>query len=58
MDAQLERFFSKYVDPQYDLWKGGTAKGSVSRVKLFRELYGPGWQPITKMKRPFKEDKK
>jgi hypothetical protein len=54
----LEKFFSKYVDPQYDLWNGGTAKGSVSRIKLFRELYGPGWQPITKMKPRFKEDKK
>jgi arylsulfatase A-like enzyme len=58
LDAQLEKFFSKYVDPQYDLWNGGTAKGSVSRIKLFRELYGPGWQPITKMKPRFKEDKK
>jgi hypothetical protein len=26
--AQLEAFFSRYVDPQYDIWKGGKSKAA------------------------------
>lgn len=26
LDQKLEAFFTKYADPQYDLWKGGRSK--------------------------------
>lgn len=45
----LTDFFERYSDPQYDLWKGGTAKGSVVRPEMFKRLYGDKWEPQTKI---------
>ena len=41
--AELDRFFTTYTDPRYDLWNGGRCQGLVSRYLLFKERYGPEW---------------
>ncbi len=56
LDAELVAFFGRYRDPAYDLWQGGTAKGSVVRPGVFRQLYGPGWSPRTDLLPPFREE--
>lgn len=55
LDAQLVAFFNQYSDATYDLWRGGTAKGSVVRPGMFRALYGAGWRPRTELLEAFSE---
>ncbi len=55
LDARLDAFFSQYSDKTYDMWRGGTAKGSVVRPSMFRALYGSEWTPRTDMLEPFAE---
>ena len=55
LDQRLTRFFERYSDPTYDLWRGGTAKGSVIRPQMFRALYGQDWTPQTQQLPPFTE---
>lgn len=52
---KLTGFFARYSDPKYDLWQGGTAKGSVIRPKVFKNLYGDDWNTSTQMLPPFRE---
>lgn len=57
--AELERkltyFFARYSDKQYDLWRGGTAKGSVVRPEMFRRIYGADWRTEAELKPAFTE---
>jgi arylsulfatase A-like enzyme len=55
LDKRLTEFFGRYADPEYDLWHGGIAKGSVVRPHMFRELYGPDWAPRTDLLEAFVE---
>ena len=55
LDAKLDSFFNRYADPQYDLWRGGVAKGSVIRPKMFQVLYGADWEPAAKVLPAFSE---
>ena len=55
LDRKLTRFFNRYSDKQYDLWRGGTAKGSVVRPEMFRRIYGEGWTTKAELKPPFTE---
>lgn len=55
LDERLTNFFSRYSVKQYDLWRGGVAKGSVIRPGMFQNLYGPDWQPRTELVEPFVE---
>ena len=55
LDQELEVFFHEYSDEQYDLWRGGVAKGSVIRPEIFRRLYGEGWKTKTEIKPAFRE---
>ncbi|MDX1405649.1 MAG: sulfatase-like hydrolase/transferase [Woeseiaceae bacterium] len=58
-DARLTEYFERHADPQYDLWRGGTAKG-----RLLEEHYGrddifsgrfADWQPpVVKKAIPFR----
>ena len=57
LDARLVAFFDRYVDPKYDLWNGGTAKGSVDRPEQYRRLYGEQWDTVTTYEPPFEESK-
>lgn len=51
LDAELTAFFERYADPQWDVWRGGTAKATLvygNRNRRFAEHF-PGWkQPITR----------
>lgn len=55
LDRRLDAFFNRYTDPQYDLWRGGFAKGSVDRPEVYRALYGPDWRPTTPVLPAFEE---
>ena len=47
LDKRLCDFFNKHVEPEYDLWKGGTVKSNTSRPWLWEDAWGPEWHPIT-----------
>ena len=49
LDEKLDEFFARYSARKYDLWNGGTAKGSVVRPHMFRKLYGEEWRTISEM---------
>ena len=55
LDRRLMIFFARYADPQYDLWQGGFAKGSVDRPEVYRALYGEDWRPKTPLLPAFTE---
>ena len=55
LDKRLETFFTSYASRDYDLWKGGVAKGSVDRPEVFRQLYGEDWAPEAEIKPAFRE---
>ena len=55
LDERLTVFFERYSTPKYDLWAGGTAKGSVSRPGRFQDLYGEDWQTVSESLPPFEE---
>lgn len=55
LGGQLTKFFERYSDPKYDLWKGGIAKGSVVRPGMFKKLYGEQWSTRTDMLPVFAE---
>ena len=55
LSEKLSSFFEKYASSQYDLWKGGVAKGSVIRPDMFRALYGDDWAPTSEVLPPFQE---
>ena len=49
LDDRLTAFFETYAVPEYDLWKGGTAKGRLleehyGRDHIFRDRF-PSWRP-------------
>lgn len=49
LDRRLEAFFATYADPQYDLWRGGTAKALLlekhyGKDSIFRDRF-PNWKP-------------
>lgn len=47
LDQQLTAFFDRYADPQWDVWRGGTAKATLiygNRNRRFAE-YFPDWTP-------------
>jgi hypothetical protein len=56
LDGQLSEFFDTYSSAEYDLWRGGTVKGSTERAHAFKSLYGDGWEPESKIKAPFREE--
>jgi len=43
---------------EYDLWNGGTAKGTVQRPGIFQDLYGDDWTTISPELPKFTEDLK
>lgn len=45
LSGQLDAYFTKYCNPKWDLWRGGTVKSNSTRPFLWRELWGDGWEP-------------
>ncbi|MEZ5143690.1 MAG: sulfatase-like hydrolase/transferase [Acidimicrobiales bacterium] len=53
LTARIDEFWSRYADPRYDLWHGGTGQAMVSRYLTFAERHGPGWDVTTEVGPPF-----
>lgn len=56
LDRQVVAWFSRYAAEEYDVWRGGTAKGSVQRPHVYRELYGDEWRLQADMADPFVDE--
>jgi len=46
LSGKVETCFSKYADPKFDLWRGGTVKSNTSRPWLWKDAWGENWAPI------------
>ena len=56
MNQRLENFFNTYANPQYDIWKGGTAKATLmygGRNQLFESRFKDWRAPFVKKAKPF-----
>ena len=45
LSGRIEAYFSRYSDPRWDLWNGGSVKSNSTRPFLWQEVWGPDWQP-------------
>lgn len=45
LSSRVEEFFTKYANPRWDLWKGGTVKSNSTRPFLWEEVWGEDWTP-------------
>jgi arylsulfatase A-like enzyme len=43
LSKRLDEFFTRYSNPTWNLWTGGTAKGNSTRPFLWREVWGEDW---------------
>jgi arylsulfatase A-like enzyme len=55
LDKRLTEFYGVYRDPKYDLWKGGTAKGTISHPQKFKKRFGDEWELKTEILPAFTE---
>jgi arylsulfatase A-like enzyme len=56
LGARLTAFFDRYADPQWDVWRGGTAKATLvygNRNKRFAEHFSGWTPPVTRKAVPF-----
>jgi arylsulfatase A-like enzyme len=56
LDWRLTRFFDIYSNAEYDLWRGGTVKGSTESTAVYKSLYGDEWKPETEIRSAFTEN--
>ncbi len=54
LDKRLTKFFDEHVDPEWDLWTGGTVKAAMPRSPFYRAKWGPDWDISSEVKPPFK----
>ena len=45
LSTRLDEFFTDYVNPRWDLWKGGVVKSNSTRPFLWKEVWGDDWAP-------------
>jgi arylsulfatase A-like enzyme len=55
LDRRLTQFFDTYSNAEYDLWRGGTVKGSTESTQVYKSLYGEQWKPESEVRPAFKE---
>jgi arylsulfatase A-like enzyme len=55
LDRRLTQFFDTYSSAEYDLWRGGSVKGSTESTQVFKSLYGEQWKPESEVKPAFRE---
>lgn len=55
LDRRLIQFFDTYSNADYDLWRGGTVKGTTESTEVYKSLYGEQWQPESEIKPAFRE---
>nr|WP_325248365.1 sulfatase-like hydrolase/transferase [Amylibacter sp.] len=46
LDKMLVEFFNTHTRPAADLWQGGTTLQHSERNELWRDAWGPDWQPV------------
>jgi len=56
LDRRLTQFFATYSAAQYDLWRGGTVKGSTESTQVYKSLYGDQWEPESEIKPTFRKN--
>jgi arylsulfatase A-like enzyme len=56
LDRRLTQFFDTYSNAEYDLWRGGTVKGTTESTQVYKSLYGDQWQPESEVKPAFREN--
>ena len=56
LDKRLTQFFDANSDAQYDLWQGGTVKGTTESTEVYKSLYGEQWEPESEIKSAFREN--
>jgi arylsulfatase A-like enzyme len=55
LDRRLTQFFDTWSNAEYDLWRGGTVKGSTESTQVYKSLYGEQWKPESEVRPAFKE---
>ena len=55
LDSRLTQFFDTYSNAEYDLWRGGSVKGSTEYTDVFKSLYGGQWEPESEVRPAFRE---
>jgi len=55
LDRRLSQFFDAWSNPEYDLWRGGTVKGTTESTEVYKSLYGEQWKPESEIRPAFKE---
>ncbi|MCP5112884.1 MAG: DUF4976 domain-containing protein, partial [bacterium] len=55
LDQRLSEFFDTYSNAQYDLWRGGSVKGSTESTLVYKSLYGEQWKPESEIRPAFRE---
>jgi arylsulfatase A-like enzyme len=55
LDRRLTQFFDTHSNPEYDLWRGGSVKGSTESTQVYKSLYGEQWKPESEVKPAFRE---
>ena len=56
LDRRLTGFFDTYSNAEYDLWRGGTVKGSTESTQVYKSLYGEQWKEESELKPAFEEN--
>ncbi len=56
LDRRLTKFFDSYSNAQYDLWRGGSVKGSTESTQVYKSLYGEQWKPESEIRPAFREN--
>ncbi len=55
LDKRSSQFFEIYSNADYDLWQGGTVKGTTESTAVYKSLYGEQWKPESEIKTGFME---
>ena len=50
LDRRMTQFFDTYSNAEYDLWRGGSVKGSTESTQVYQSLYGEQWKPESKVR--------
>jgi hypothetical protein len=45
LSDRIDRFFTAYADPNWDLWNGGRVKSNSTRPFLWKQVWGEDWAP-------------
>ena len=55
LDRRLTQSFDTHSNAEYDLWRGGTVKGSTESTQVYKSLYGEQWKPESEIRPAFRE---